>query len=322
VAVYWRRHERGRVRDHNSPRISCAKRAANAVSFLVPACADREFIVDIGEKRDGCVDPSHDAAAELKQRSARHKGDHVRPRIDRVGVRPPILPEIAPYIRLPHLTVRGHDCPFATQSKASVRPRRVAERDFPKAIVALPEADFLPGDLSLRLKHEAGPQLRKGEGNATLQRRDEARTVGVEPGELGGGRAAIAGPLQNRVEIPAAWPDVGPVCPSRPGVDVGRSCVGVDIRGRRRIGDEAVDVRAHIAIGAIEAYPFILACDQRAPQKVDAALEAAQIAAGMGISKGLIAVVDRLSEETAPEVTSAIDEVAEDTSVGVAQLRA
>jgi hypothetical protein len=115
---------------------------------------------------------------------------------------------------------------------------------------------------------------------------------------------------------------VGPVCPSRPGVDVGRSCVGVDIRGRRRIGDEAVDVRAHIAIGAIEAYPFILACDQRAPQKVDAALEAAQIAAGMGISKGLIAVVDRLSEETAPEVTSAIDEVAEDTSVGVAQLRA
>src|SRR5271166_4296060 len=39
-------------RERNSPRVSGAKCASNAVSFLVLASADREFIIDIGEDRD------------------------------------------------------------------------------------------------------------------------------------------------------------------------------------------------------------------------------------------------------------------------------
>ena len=49
-----------------SPSISGAKRASNAALFLVLGTADREFIVDIGEDRDVCVDPSRQAAANLQ----------------------------------------------------------------------------------------------------------------------------------------------------------------------------------------------------------------------------------------------------------------
>jgi GNAT superfamily N-acetyltransferase len=49
-----------------SPRVSGAKRASNAVSFLALGGADRELIIDIGEDRDVGVDPSRQAAAKLQ----------------------------------------------------------------------------------------------------------------------------------------------------------------------------------------------------------------------------------------------------------------
>ena len=52
--------------DPNSPRIFCAKCAPDATLFLALGRADREFIVDIGEDGDGCVDPSRQAAAKLQ----------------------------------------------------------------------------------------------------------------------------------------------------------------------------------------------------------------------------------------------------------------
>ena len=50
----------------SSPSIFRAKCASDAVSFLVLASADREFIVDIGEDGDVGVDPSRHAAAKLQ----------------------------------------------------------------------------------------------------------------------------------------------------------------------------------------------------------------------------------------------------------------
>lgn len=49
-----------------SPSIFCAKRASNTALFLVLGTAYRELIVDIGKDRDGGVDPSRQAAAELQ----------------------------------------------------------------------------------------------------------------------------------------------------------------------------------------------------------------------------------------------------------------
>src|SRR5580698_4537914 len=77
--------------------------------------------------------------------------------------------------------------------------------------------------------------------------------------------------------------------------------MGEDVGGRCRIGDEAVHVGAHVAKGAIEAGAVMASRDYRPMQKVDAALEAAHVAAGARIGEGLIVVVDSLSEETAPD---------------------
>ena len=60
-----------------------------------------------------------------------------------------------------------------------------------------------------------------------------------------------------------------------------------DIGGRRRIGDEAVHVGAHVAVSAIETGALIMTGDQRSAQKIDAALEAAHVAAGARIGEGL-----------------------------------
>ena len=62
AAAIWAQHWRQR----GSPCVFCAKCASNAVSLLILRSADREFIVDIGEDRDGCVDPSRQAAAKLQ----------------------------------------------------------------------------------------------------------------------------------------------------------------------------------------------------------------------------------------------------------------
>ena len=75
---------------------------------------------------------------------------------------------------------------------------------------------------------------------------------------------------------------VRPVAACRPGVEVHRSGVGEDIGGRRRIGGEAVHVGVHVAVSAIEAGALIVTGDQRSAQKIDAALEAPEIAAGPG----------------------------------------
>src|SRR4029077_4907189 len=71
--------------------------------------------------------------------------------------------------------------------------------------------------------------------------------------------------------------------------------------GRRRIGDEAGHVGIDFAKGAVEAGALIVAGDQRSAQKIDAELEAPQIAAGARIGEGAIVVVDRLGEEAAPD---------------------
>src|ERR1700734_2935876 len=61
-----------------SPRISRAKCSSNAVSFLALRAADRELIVDVGEDRDVCVDPSRQAAAKLKHGRLIHQRHAVR----------------------------------------------------------------------------------------------------------------------------------------------------------------------------------------------------------------------------------------------------
>ena len=127
-----------------SPRISGAKRASNAVSFLVLGSADREFIVDIGEDRDVGVDPSRQAAAKLQPGDLTYQRHDVRPRIDGVGLSPPIPPEIGPEIRLPHLTAPSHNRPFGPEPDAPARPRRVAERDIAKPVIVVPERHLLP----------------------------------------------------------------------------------------------------------------------------------------------------------------------------------
>src|SRR3984957_5745824 len=96
--------ERGRA---GSPRVSRAKCSSNAVSLLALRGADRELIVDVGEDRDVCVDPSRQAAAKLKHGRLIHQRHAVRPRKDGVGLSPPIAPKIAPQIRLPDLTASG-----------------------------------------------------------------------------------------------------------------------------------------------------------------------------------------------------------------------
>ena len=72
------------------------------------------------------------------------------------------------------------------------------------------------------------------------------------------------------------------------------------IGGRRRVGDQAVHVRVHVAICAIEAGAVVVPGEQRSPQKIDPALEAAEVAAGARIGEGLIVVVECLAEEAAP----------------------
>ena len=128
------------VRARGSPRVSGAKRASDAASFLVLASADREFIVDIGEDRDGCVEPSRHAAAKLQPSDLTFQRHDVRPRIDGIGVSPPIAPEIGVEIRLPYLTTRGDDRPFGPEPDAPARPRRIAERDIAKPVIVVPEA--------------------------------------------------------------------------------------------------------------------------------------------------------------------------------------
>ena len=55
------------------------------------------------------------------------------------GLSPPIPPEIAPEIRLPHLTARSHNRPFGPEPDAPARPRRVAEGDIAKPVIVVPE---------------------------------------------------------------------------------------------------------------------------------------------------------------------------------------
>jgi len=92
-----------------------------------------------------------------------------------------------------------------------------------------------------------------------------------------------------------------PVAARRPGVEVHRSGVAEDIGGRRRIGDEAVHVGVHVAIGAIKPRALIVTSDQRSPQEIDAALEAAEIAACPRIGEGGVAVAECLAEKAAPD---------------------
>jgi hypothetical protein len=201
-------------------------------SFVV-ACADRELIVDIGEDRDVRIDSSRDTAAELEHGRLIHQLHDVRSGIDGVGLSPPIPPEIGSEIGLPDLIARGDDRPFAAQSDTPARPRRIAERDVAEPVIVLPEGNLLPQDLTLRLKHETGPHLWQSEWSAALQGRNEARAVGVQPRELGAGRAAIPGSLQHGVEIPAARSDMRPIAARRPCGKVDRSGVGENVGGRR-----------------------------------------------------------------------------------------
>ena len=75
-------------RQRSSPRRFRAKRASDAALFLVLGAADREFIIEIGEDRDGCVDPSRQAAAKLQPGDLSRERHEVRPRIDGVGLGP------------------------------------------------------------------------------------------------------------------------------------------------------------------------------------------------------------------------------------------
>src|ERR1700733_13084858 len=77
--------------------------------------------------------------------------------------------------------------------------------------------------------------------------------------------------------------------------------MGEDVSGRRRIGDEAGDVGAHVAICAIEAGAVMAPGDNGPMQKVDAALEPTHVPAGARIGEGLVVVVDPLSEEPTPD---------------------
>ena len=285
----------------NSPRVFGAKCASNAISFLVLGSTDREFIIDVGEDRDACVDPSRQAAAKLQPGGLTYQRHDVRPRINGVGLSPPIAPEIGPEIRLPYLTASSGNRPFGPEPDAPARPRRVAERDIAESVIIVPERNLLPQKLALRLDHEPRAELRPSEWIAAFQGGNEARAVGVKLGELGAGRSAIPSPLQHGVEIPARRPDMSPVATHRPGVEVQRSRAVEDIGRRRRIGDQAVHVSVHVAISAIEAGAVIVPAEQRSPQKIDAALEAAEIAAGTRIGEGLVVIVDRLPEEAAPD---------------------
>ena len=98
-----------------------------------------------------------------------HQRHEVRPRIDGIGLSPPIPPEIGPEIRLPHLTARSRNRPFGPEPDAPARPRRIAEGDIAQPVIVVPEGDLLPQDLPLRLDHEARPELRPREWIAALQ---------------------------------------------------------------------------------------------------------------------------------------------------------
>jgi hypothetical protein len=78
-----------------------------------------------------------------------------------------------------------------------------------------------------------------------------------------------------------------PIAPQRKCVESHRSGAAKAVGGRRRIGDEAVHVGIDPAIGAVEAGALIVAGEQRSAQKIDAALEAPQIAAGARIGEVL-----------------------------------
>src|SRR6516162_5194703 len=87
-----------------SPIISGAKRASNAVSLVAVGVGDGELIVGVGVDRDLCVDPYRQAAAKLQHGGPTLQRHDVLPRIDGVGISPPIPPDIGPEIRLPDLT--------------------------------------------------------------------------------------------------------------------------------------------------------------------------------------------------------------------------
>ena len=92
-----------------------------------------------------------------------------------------------------------------------------------------------------------------------------------------------------------------PVAARRPASEVHRSSAVEDIGRRRRIGDQAIHVGVHVSVSAVEAGAVVVPVDQRSAQKIDAALEAPEIAAGARIGEGLIVVVERLAEEAAPD---------------------
>jgi hypothetical protein len=73
-----------------------------------------------------------------------------------------------------------------------------------------------------------------------------------------------------------------------------------DIGRRRRIGDEPINVVVRNPIGDIEARALVVAGHQRSTQKIDASLEAPEIAVGLRFGEGLVAVVDRSAEEAPP----------------------
>ena len=127
-----------------SPRIFCAERASNTALFLVLGTAYREFIVDIGKDRDGGVDPSRQAAAELQPGDLTRQRHEVRAGKGGVLLSPPIPPEVAIEIRLPHLTAPSHNRPFGPEPDPAARPRGVAEGDIAKPVIVVPEGHLLP----------------------------------------------------------------------------------------------------------------------------------------------------------------------------------
>ena len=127
-----------------SPRISGAQCASDAVSSITVSVADGELIVGVGEDRDAGVDPARQAAAKLQHGGLTRQRHDVRPRIDGIGLSPPIPPEIGPEIRLPHLTARSLNRPFGPEPDTPARPGRIAEGDIALPVIVVPEGDFLP----------------------------------------------------------------------------------------------------------------------------------------------------------------------------------
>ena len=91
-----------------------------------------------------------------------------------------------------------------------------------------------------------------------------------------------------------------PVTAERIGIEVKRPGALQHIGRCVRIGDEPVDVHVAVEIAEVEAGNIALAGHEAAAPQIDSELKADQPAAGARVGKGLVVVVDLLTDDAAP----------------------